>query len=222
MSGVFMMIGVEVIEFGCMVFGIEFGLICIKFCLIVDDLMVGLFVVFVVGVYEWENVFVDGVWIYFFDEVWSGVQVVYVDFVVDVLWCWGVVLMSFVVVGVLVMMYGYFVFDEQGELFVFFCIWCNISIGVVVVEFLQFFGVNILLCWLIVYLYQVVLDVEVYVFQVCFVMILVGYVYWCFIGLWVLGIGDVLGMFFIDFVVQEYDCDFFVCYDCVVEGLFLL
>ena len=60
--------------------GIELGSTRIKACLIGDDPST----VLAVGSHEWENQFVDGVWTYSLDAVWSGLQAAYADLVADV------------------------------------------------------------------------------------------------------------------------------------------
>ena len=40
--------------------------------------------VLAVGAHEWENEFVDRMWTYSLDAVWSGVQAAYADLAVDV------------------------------------------------------------------------------------------------------------------------------------------
>lgn len=65
---------------GCMSFGIEFGFIWIKVCLIGGDVIE----VFVMGFFFWENWFEDGFWIYVFDDVWMGICLVYVVLIDDV------------------------------------------------------------------------------------------------------------------------------------------
>ena len=60
--------------------GIELGSTRIKACLVGDDPTV----VLAVGSHDWENRFVDRVWTYSLEDVWSGLQAAYADLVADV------------------------------------------------------------------------------------------------------------------------------------------
>ena len=58
------------------VLGIELGSTRIKLCLVAADdpaTILG------TGAHEWQNQYVDGVWTYPLDEVWSGLRSAYAD-----------------------------------------------------------------------------------------------------------------------------------------------
>lgn len=54
-------------------------------------------------------------------------------------WSYGIIIWIVGFIGVLVMMYGYMVFDKMGELLVLFWMWCNVIISVVVKELIEYF-----------------------------------------------------------------------------------
>ena len=66
-----------------------------------------------VGSHEWENQFVDRVWTYSLDAVWSGLQAAYADLVADVRARYGVRPTTFGAIGVSAMMHGYLAFDAR-------------------------------------------------------------------------------------------------------------
>ena len=70
-------------------------------------------VVLAVGSHEWENQFVDRVWTYSLDDVWSGLQAAYADLVADVERRYGVRLETLGAIGVSAMMHGYLAFDAR-------------------------------------------------------------------------------------------------------------
>ena len=79
---------------------------------------------------DWENCFVDRIWTYSLDDVWSGLQAAYADLVADVsrraTACGP---RRFGAIGVSAMMHGYLAFDERGELLVPFRTWRNTTTG---------------------------------------------------------------------------------------------
>ena len=105
--------------------GIELGSTRIKACLVGDDPTV----VLAVGSHEWENRFVDRVWTYSLDDVWSGLQAAYADLVADVRRRYDVQPETFGAIGVSAMMHGYLAFDADDELLVPFRTWRNTSTG---------------------------------------------------------------------------------------------
>src|SRR6478609_1710389 len=93
--------------------GIELGSTRIKACLVdADDPST----VLAVGGHEWENEFVDRVWTYSLDAVWSGLQAAYAELIADVDARYGVRPETFGAIGVSAMMHGYLAFDAQDEL----------------------------------------------------------------------------------------------------------
>ncbi len=181
--------------------GIELGSTRIKACLVGEDPTE----VLAVGSHEWENRFVDRVWTYSLEDVWSGLQAAYADLVADVRRRYDVQPQTFGAIGVSAMMHGYLVFDENDELLVPFRTWRNTSTGQAAAELSERFGLNIPLRWSIAHLYQAILDEEPHVPQVAFLTTLAGYVHWRLTGRKALGVGDASGMFPIDSATNDYD-----------------
>lgn len=193
--------------------GIELGSTRIKICLIGDDPST----VLAVGSFEWENAFVDRVWTYSIEDVWSGIQAAHADLVADVEKNFGVRPESYGAIGVSAMMHGYLAFDKAGDLLVPFRTWRNTTTGVAASELTELFGVNIPLRWSIAHLHQAVVDNEPHVPQIDFVTTLAGYVHWRLTGRKVLGIGDASGMFPIDSATRDYDAGLLAKYDELVS-----
>ena len=189
--------------------GIELGSTRIKACLIGGDGAE----VLAVGGHEWENRFVDRMWTYSLDDVWSGLQAAYADLVRDAERRHGVRPPGFAAIGVSAMMHGYLPFDENGELLAPFRTWRNTTTGPAAAELSELFGVNIPLRWSIAHLHQAILDEEPHVPQVRFFTTLAGYVHWKLTGRKVLGVGDASGMFPIDPATRDYDADLLSRFD---------
>ncbi|MFG6402800.1 xylulokinase [Microbacterium sp. P04] len=194
--------GADAITAGRAALGIELGSTRIKACLIdpADPATV-----LAVGSHEWENQFVDRVWTYSLDAVWSGLQAAFADLAADVQRRYGVALTSLGSIGVSAMMHGYLAFDAEDELLVPFRTWRNTSTGPASAELSELFGVNIPLRWSIAHLYQAVLDHEPHVSEVRSINTLAGYVHARLTGRRVLGVGDASGMFPIDAATRDYD-----------------
>ena len=154
--------------------GIELGSTRIKACLVGEDPTD----VLAVGSHEWENQFVDRVWTYSLEDVWSGLQAAYADLVADVRRRYDVQPETFGAIGVSAMMHGYLAFDADDELLVPFRTWRNTSTGPAAAELSEQFGVNIPLRWSIAHLHQAILDEEPHVPQIAFLTTLAGYVHW--------------------------------------------
>ena len=192
--------------------GIELGSTRIKACLIGEDPTV----VLAVGSHEWENRFVDRVWTYTLEDVWSGLQAAYADLVADVKRRYGVQPETYGAIGVSAMMHGYLAFDANHDLLVPFRTWRNTSTGAAAAELSERFGLNIPLRWSIAHLYQAVLDEEPHIAQLDFATTLAGYVHWRLTGRRVLGVGDASGMFPIDSSTNDYDAGLLAAFDVLV------
>jgi len=192
--------------------GIELGSTRIKACLIGDDPGT----VLAVGAHEWENRFVDRVWTYDLEDVWSGIRAAYADLVADVRRRYDVPVAALGAVGVSAMMHGYLAFDAAGALLVPFRTWRNTSTGVAAAGLTEAFGTNIPLRWSVAHLYQAVLDREPHVPDLAFVTTLAGYVHWQLTGRKVIGVGDASGMFPIDASTLDYDAALLARFDGLV------
>jgi sugar (pentulose or hexulose) kinase len=201
----------DAIRSGRATLGIELGSTRIKACLIGDDPTE----VLAVGSHAWENEFVDRVWTYSLESVWSGLQAAFADLVADAERRHGVRPETFGAIGVSAMMHGYLAFDAAGELLVPFRTWRNTSTGPAAAELSELLGVNIPLRWSIAHLHQAVLDQEPHVPQLDAVTTLAGYVHWKLTGRNVLGVGDASGMFPIDSATNDYDAELVARYDAL-------
>jgi sugar (pentulose or hexulose) kinase len=202
----------DVILSGRASLGIELGSTRIKICLIGDDPSV----VLAVGSHEWENEFVDQVWTYSLENVWSGIQAAHTGLLADVEQRYGVTPSGYGAIGVSAMMHGYLAFDSANELLVPFRTWRNTTTGAASAELSDLFGVNIPLRWSIAHLHQAVLNNEAHVPEVDFITTLAGYVHWRLTGRKVLGIGDASGMFPIDAATHNYDSTLVAKYNTLV------
>ena len=192
--------------------GIELGSTRIKACLVGPDPST----VIAVGSHEWENEFVDRMWTYSLDSVWSGVQGAYAELAAEVKERYDVELGAIGAIGISAMMHGYLPFDEGDQLLTPFRTWRTTNTGPAAAELSELFGVNIPLRWSVAHLYQAVLDGETHVPQISFFTTLAGYVHWQLTGRRVLGVGDASGMFPIDSTTVDYDAAMIEKFDALV------
>src|SRR4051794_30320413 len=190
----------EAITAGRTALGIEFGSTRIKAVLIGPDSAP-----LAVGSHDWENRFVDRLWTYPLDAVWSGVQHSFSALAEDVRRRHGVELSGVGALGVSAMMHGYLPFDADGELLAPFRTWRNTNTGRAAERLSAEFAVNIPHRWSVAHLYQAILDGEEHLARLDHLTTLAGYVHWQLTGEKVLGIGDASGMFPIDGDTGGYD-----------------
>lgn len=190
----------ETITQGRTALGIELGSTRIKAVLIGPD-----HAPIAVGSYDWENQFVDRLWTYSLDAVWTGLQQCYAALASDVQHRYDVDLTSVGALGVSAMMHGYLAFDSDGELLTPFRTWRNTNTGVAAERLSAEFGHNIPHRWSVAHLYQAILNGEDHVGRIGHLTTLAGYVHWQLTGEKVLGIGDASGMFPIDIAAGSYD-----------------
>jgi sugar (pentulose or hexulose) kinase len=188
--------------------GIELGSTRIKAVLIGPDSAP-----LAVGSHDWENQFVDRLWTYSLDDVWSGVQQSFAALADDVQRRHGVELAGVGALGVSAMMHGYLAFDADGELLTPFRTWRNTNTGRAAERLSAEFGVNIPHRWSVAHLYQAILDGEDHVGRLDHLTTLAGYVHWQLTGEKVLGIGDASGMFPIDGDTGAYDAAMLARFD---------
>jgi len=196
---------------GQAVLGVELGSTRIKAVLIAPD-----GTPLASGGHDWENQFVDRMWTYSLDAVWTGLRECYAALVADVESRYGVRPTSFAAAGVSAMMHGYLAFDADGELLVPFRTWRNTTTGPAAAELSELFGYNIPLRWSIAHLYQAVLDDEPHVPQIASFTTLAGYVHRMLTGRDVLGVGDASGMFPVDPATRTYDAGMLTKFDGLV------
>ncbi len=180
--------------------GIELGSTRIKAVLVGPD-----HTPLAVGGSDWENQFVDRLWTYSMESVWSGLQEAYTDLVSDVRERHGVELTSVGALGVSAMMHGYIALDSDGELLTPFRTWRNTNTGPAAERLSELLGYNIPHRWSVAHLVQAVLDGEEHVARIAHLTTLAGYVHARLTGEQVLGVGDASGMFPIDVATGGYD-----------------
>lgn len=193
--------------------GIELGSTRIKAVLVSED-----GTPLASGSHDWENQFVDRMWTYSLDDVWSGLQGCVASLLADVEQRYGVRPTAVGALGVSAMMHGYLAFDGAGELLVPFRTWRNTTTGPAAAELSELFGYNIPLRWSVAHLYQAILDDEPHAPRVELLTTLAGYVHWRLTGRRVLGVGDASGMFPIDPATHGYDTRMLGQFDELVAG----
>jgi sugar (pentulose or hexulose) kinase len=164
------------------------------------------------GSHDWENQFVDRVWTYSLDAVWTGLQEAVASLLADAEQQHGVRPTTFGAIGISAMMHGYLAFDQDDQLLVPFRTWRNTSTGPAAAELSALFGHNIPLRWSVAHLRQATLDDEPHVPHIAFLTTLAGYVHWQLTGRKVLGVGDASGMFPIDPATKNYDAAMLAAY----------
>jgi len=157
------------------------------------------------GSHDWENAFVDGVWSYSIEDIWSGVQSSYKSLVDEVKAKYAVEIKSTKSLGISGMMHGYLAFDKDDNLLVPFRTWRNNFTGQASAALTELFQYPIPQRWSIAHLYQAILNGEEHVKDVRFFTTLAGYVHWKLTGQKVLGVGEASGMFPIDLKTSAFD-----------------
>jgi sugar (pentulose or hexulose) kinase len=185
---------------GKTVLGIEFGSTRIKAVLIGEDN-----VPVASGAHDWENSYVDGIWTYSLEDIWSGVQDSYRKMTEDVKQQYGVTLETIGAIGFSGMMHGYMVFDREGELLVPFRTWRNNITGQASEALTEVLQYHIPQRWSIAHLYQAVLNQEEHITKIEFLTTLAGYIHWKLTGNKVLGVGEASGVFPIDLNTKKYN-----------------
>ena len=180
--------------------GVEFGSTNIKACLIGPDHQV-----LATGNHGWENQFVDRLWTYSEEAIWTGLQAAVASLMADVKKRHGVALTRIGALGFSAMMHGYLAFDANGKLLVPFRTWRNTNTERAAAELTKALGFNFPLRWSASHLYQAILDKEPHVAELDFITTLAGFVHWRLTGRKVLGVGDASGVFPIDPATHQYD-----------------
>lgn len=185
---------------GKAVLGIEFGSTRIKAVLVDESNMP-----IASGAHDWENSYVDNIWTYSLDEVWTGLQDCYQDLLKDVKQKYGLTIQTLGAIGFSAMMHGYMAFDKNGELLVPFRTWRNTITEQASEELTKVFHYHIPQRWSIAHLYQAILNNEAHVSQIDFQTTLAGYVHYKMTGQKVLGVGEASGMFPIDIETKSFN-----------------
>ncbi|MCT8137574.1 FGGY-family carbohydrate kinase [Anaerobacillus sp. CMMVII] len=190
----------DAIQNGKTALGIEFGSTRIKAILIGEGN-----VPIASGSHDWENSYVNNIWTYSVEEIWIGLQDCYQKMANDVKQQYGVTLNSVGAIGFSAMMHGYMAFDKTGELLVPFRTWRNNITERASTELTKLFNYNIPQRWSIAHLYQVILNQEGHISDICFLTTLAGYIHWKLTGKKVLGVGEASGVFPIDLNTKNYN-----------------
>ncbi|MBC5742018.1 FGGY-family carbohydrate kinase [Lachnospiraceae bacterium MD308] len=173
--------------------------------------------VLAVGIYDWENSFVDNIWTYGLEEIHTGVRECYSSLRKAVEDTYGIVLQNIGAMGVSAMMHGYMALDKEGRQIAPFQTWRNTNTQKAADELTELFDFNIPLRWSVAHLYQRILDGEEHVKNLDYVSTLSGYIHWKLTGKRVIGIGDASGMFPIDSEACGYDVCMADKFDKLIE-----
>lgn len=173
--------------------------------------------VLAVGLYDWENSFIDNVWTYSLEEIHTGIRKCYSSLRKDVERKYGVSLQNIGAIGISAMMHGYMALDKDGKQIAPFQTWRNTNTQKAADELTKLFDFNIPLRWTAAHLYQRILDREAHVEELDYVATLSSYIHWKLTGKRVIGIGDAAGMFPIDSDTRDYDAEMVKKFDDLLE-----
>ena len=188
------------IESGKTVLGIELGSTRIKAVLIGED-----HTPIASGSYEWENRYEKGIWTYSLEDVWTGLQESYRKLRNEVSDNFNTPLQTIGAIGFSAMMHGYMAFDKDGNLLTPFRTWRNTITGQASEKLTDLFQFNIPQRWSIAHLYQAILNNELHINDISFLITLAGYIHWKLTGQKVVGVGEASGMFPIDSKTNNFD-----------------
>ena len=160
----------EQIEHGNTSLGIELGSTRIKAVLIGED-----HTPIASGSHDWENRYVDHIWTYTLEDIWTGIRDCYGKMAEDVKETYGITLTTIGSIGFSAMMHGYMAFDKEGELLVPFRTWRNTITGPAAGKLTEVFRYNIPQRWSIAHLYQAILNKEEHVKDIDYLITLEGY-----------------------------------------------
>lgn len=173
--------------------------------------------VLAVGIYDWENSFIDNIWTYSLEEIHTGVRGCYSSLRETVEKEYGVTLKKIGSIGVSAMMHGYMALDKDGKQVAPFQTWRNTNTQEAADQLTELFQFNIPLRWTIAHLYQRILDGEQHVKNLDYVSTLSGYIHLKLTGERVIGIGDAAGMFPIDSDIQSYNKDMIEQFNTLIQ-----
>ncbi len=203
----------DVISAGTGVLGVEFGSTRIKATLIGPD-----YSPLASGSHGWQNEYVDGVWTYSIEDVWTGLAACYRELADAVTRECGAAPQRIAGAGFSGMMHGYVALDREGNLLVPFRTWRNNITEPAALELTKVFNYPIAQRWSIAHLYQAIRSGEDHVGKVAHLTTLAGYVHWKLTGERAIGIGEASGMFPIDPATQSYDRQAIESFNDLVTG----
>ena len=203
----------ECIENGRAIFGMELGSTRIKAVLTDPEGQV-----LAIGMYDWENSLVDGIWTYSIEEIHEGLTGCYTALREEVERAYGITPTTYAAMGISAMMHGYMPFDADGNLLSRFQTWRNTNTQDAADALTELFDFNIPLRWTIAHLYQCMLDKEEHLQKADFVTLLSSYIHRLLTGERVVGIGDASGMFPIDSEKLDFDEDMVQKFDALAAS----
>lgn len=173
--------------------------------------------VLAVGIYDWENSFIDNIWTYSIEEIHTGIRGCYSSLRKEVEKNYNITLKKIGSIGISAMMHGYMALDRDGNQIAPFQTWRNTNTQQAADELTELFDFNIPLRWSIAHLYQRILDKEEHVKNLAYVSTLSAYIHWKLTGEKVIGVGDASGMFPIDSDTCDYDDGMVSKFDTLIE-----
>ncbi len=191
----------KAIENGNTALGIEFGSTRIKAVLLngMNNEIIAS------GSHSWENDYLDGIWTYSLDAIWTGLQNSYNNMAQNVEAEYGVKIKNIASIGFSAMMHGYMPFDKKGELLVPFRTWRNNITEEASKKLTEEFKHPIPQRWSIAHLYHAILNEEKHIADIDFLTTLEGFIHWKLSGKKVIGIGEASGMFPVDVKINNYN-----------------
>ncbi len=198
---------------GNAVLGIELGSTRIKAVLIDEN-----HEAIASGSHDWENSYIDNVWTYSLEDIWTGVQNSYRSMAEAVKQKYEVKIQKMKAIGFSGMMHGYMAFDQKGELLVPFRTWRNTITEQASGILTELFQYNIPQRWSIAHLYQAILNKESHVKDVAFFTTVAGYIHWKLTGQKVLGVGEASGMFPIDLTTNSFNTHMIDKFNHIIEA----
>ena len=157
------------------------------------------------GIYEWENILVDGLWSYPIDQAFEGLAESYAALAADYRSKFGEDLTELDAVGISAMMHGYLAFDKDENLLAPFRTWRNTNTADASATLSEMLNFHIPMRWSVSQYYKSVTDKLAHVKDIAHLYTLSGYVHYKLSGERVLGVNDASGMFPIK--NGEYDKD---------------
>jgi len=171
------------------------------------------------GSHDWENSYVNNIWTYSLEDIWSGVQSSYRKMAESVKEQFGVDIKTTGAIGFSAMMHGYMVFDKSGNLLTPFRTWRNNITGQASEELTKLFNYPIPQRWSIAHLYQAILNKEEHISQISYLTTLAGYIHWKLTGRKVLGIGEASGVFPIDLETKNFNSKMIEQFNHLISSL---
>ena len=147
------------------------------------------------GIYEWENILVDGLWSYPLDQALEGLAESYAALAADYKSKFGEDLTELDALGISAMMHGYLAFDKDENLLAPFRTWRNTNTADASATLSEMLNFHIPMRWSVSQYYKSVTDKLPHVKDVAHLCTLAGYVHYRLSGERVLGMNDASGMF---------------------------